>query len=109
MPRAELAAAFGERGLEAGALHVLGAISTAGDPADVEVTSSSYERALTLADELGMRPLLARCHLGLGKLYRRTGDRSKAQEHLTTATALFREMDMRFWLEQADRELKALG
>jgi hypothetical protein len=48
-----------------------------------------------------MRPLIAHCHLGLGKLYRRTGKRDQAQEHLTLATAMYREMDMRFWLEQA--------
>jgi hypothetical protein len=35
-----------------------------------------------------MRPLVAHCHLGLGKLYRRTGDHVKAQEHLTTARAM---------------------
>ncbi len=43
-----------------------------------------------------MRPLVAHCHLGLGKLYRRTGKREPAQEHLTIATAMYREMDMRF-------------
>ena len=48
-----------------------------------------------------MRPLVAHCHLGLGKLYRRTGKREQACEHLTTATTMYREMDMRFWLEQA--------
>ena len=54
--------------------------------------------------QLGMRPLVAHCHLGLGKLYRRTGKREQAQEHLTTATTMYREMDMRFWLEQAEAE-----
>ena len=63
---------------------------------------------MTLAEELGMRPLVAHCHLGLGKLYRSTGRWPQAQEHLTTATTLFREMDMRFWLEQAESELKEL-
>ena len=42
-----------------------------------------------------MRPLVAHCHLGLGKLYRRTGKRDEAQEHLTTATTMYREMGMR--------------
>jgi hypothetical protein len=51
-----------------------------------------------------MRPLVAHCHLGLGKLYRRTGDHAKADEHLTTARAMYREMDMEFWLEKADAE-----
>ena len=49
-----------------------------------------------------MRPLVAHCHLGLGKLYRRTGDQAKAEEHLTTAKAMYREMDMGFWLEKAE-------
>jgi hypothetical protein len=62
-----------------------------------------YREALALADELGMRPRVAHCHLGLGKLYRRTGDGAKAQEHLTTARAMYREMDMGFYLAQADR------
>jgi hypothetical protein len=60
---------------------------------------------LALANELGMRPLVAHCHLGLGKLYRRTGDGAKAQEHLTTAATMYREMGMDFWLEKADAEL----
>jgi hypothetical protein len=49
-----------------------------------------------------MRPLVAHCHFGLGKLYLRTGKRGDAQEHLRTATSMYREMDMRFWLEQAE-------
>src|SRR5881296_1546682 len=46
-------------------------------------------------------------HLGLGKLYRRTGKREQAQEHLRTAATMYREMDMRFWLDQVDAELAA--
>ncbi len=61
--------------------------------------------ALTVAAELGIRPLVAHCHLGLGKLYRRTGKRQEAQERLTTATTMYREMDMRFWLVQAEAEM----
>jgi hypothetical protein len=49
-----------------------------------------------------MRSLVTHCHLGLGTLYRRTGDRMKAQEHLTTATTMYREMGMSFWLEKAE-------
>jgi len=54
-----------------------------------------------------MRPLIAHCHLGLDKLYRCTGKRDQAQEHLTTATTMYREMDMRFYLEQAEAEMGA--
>jgi hypothetical protein len=63
-----------------------------------------FHQALALAEPRGMRPLVAHCHLGLGKLYRRTGDRQQAREHLITATTMYREMDMRFWLEQAEAE-----
>jgi hypothetical protein len=48
-------------------------------------------------------PLVAHCHLGLGKLYRRTGKREQAQEHLTTATTMYREMGMTYWLEKAEK------
>jgi hypothetical protein len=56
-----------------------------------------------------MRPLIAHCHLGLGKLYRRTGKREQAREHLTTAKTMYREMGMRFYLEQAEPELRELS
>ncbi len=57
---------------------------------------------MTLASELNMRPLVAHCHLGLGRLYRRTGKREQAQEHLTTATAMYGEMGMTYWLEKLE-------
>jgi hypothetical protein len=55
-----------------------------------------------------MRPLVAHCHLGLGKLYRRAGNRAKARDYLTTATTRYREMDMRFWLEKGEAEVAAV-
>ena len=55
-----------------------------------------------------MRPLVAHRHLGLGKLSRRAGQREPAREHLTTATTMYREMGMTYWLEQADQEMKEL-
>ncbi len=68
-----------------------------------------YREALTLAGELGMRPLVAHCHLGLGKLSRHTAKREQAREHLTTAITMYREMDMRFWLEKAETDLGGLA
>ena len=56
-----------------------------------------------------MGPLVAHCHLGLGKLYRRMSKREQADEHLATATTMYREMDMRFWLEQAEAELASMA
>ena len=64
---------------------------------------------MALAEELGLRPLVAHCHLGLGKLYRRGGKREEAREHLAIATTMYREMDMRFWLEQAETEWLQTG
>jgi tetratricopeptide (TPR) repeat protein len=95
----------GERGVQAHAIRLLGEIASHSDPSDVEPAEGHYRQALALADELSMRPLVAHCHLGLGKLYRRTGDRAKAEEHLGTASAMYREMGMGFWLEKAETEL----
>jgi tetratricopeptide (TPR) repeat protein len=94
------------RGEEALALSQLGAAYTDVTPPDAVQAEGHYRQALALADELGMRPLVAHCHLGLGKLYRRTGKREQAQEHLTTATTMYREMGMTYWLEKAEAELK---
>ena len=99
-----LARTYRERGSDAAALRLLGEIAAQREPPDVETADAFYQQALVLANELGMRPLVAHCHLGLGKLYRRTGDHGKAEEHLTTARAMYREMDMGFWLEKAETE-----
>jgi len=56
-----------------------------------------------------MRPLVAHCHLGLGKMRHRTRDPGQAQEHFTIATAMYREMGMTYWLEQAEAELRQMG
>jgi len=56
-----------------------------------------------------MRPLVGHCHLGLGKIYGRAGKRERAREHLTTAATMYRERDMRFWLEKAEAETRVFG
>jgi sugar phosphate isomerase/epimerase len=89
------------------ALRLLGEIASRRDPP--EHAAGHYRDALALAEELGMRPLVAHCHLGLGKLSRRTGKREQAREHLITATTMYREMDMRFWLDQAEAEIGVQG
>ena len=99
----------GQAGYAAHALHLLAEIATHPDRFDVARAESHYRAALALAEPRGMRPLVAHCYRGLGKLYQRTGKREQAQEHLATATAMYREMDMRFYLEQAEAEPKALS
>jgi tetratricopeptide (TPR) repeat protein len=101
-----LAGERGQRGYEAWVLHLLVEIASHRDPQAVEPAESHYRQAMKLAEELGMRPLIARCHLGLGQLYRRRGRAERAETHLTTARTMFREMDMRFWLERAKAEAK---
>jgi tetratricopeptide (TPR) repeat protein len=71
---------------------------------DAQTGEFHYRKALALAEPRGMRPLVAHSHLGLGKVYRCVGEQEQAHEHFTTATTLYREMDMRFWVEQARAE-----
>ena len=94
-----------ERGNEAWVLRLLGDIAAHADPPALESAEGHYTQALVRADELRMRPLAAHCHLGLGKLFQRSGDRAKAAEHLTIAATMYREMNMGFWLEKAEAEL----
>ena len=97
---------LGARGGEALALCLAGDVaSTRG----AEDAPGYYREALALAAELGMRPLVAHCHLGLGKLSRRTGKPEQAREHLNTATTMYREMGMTYWLEQAEAERRGVG
>jgi hypothetical protein len=103
-----LATELGERAFEAEALHVLSKISAGNDVGHLEPAFVASRKAMELATDLGMRPLVAHCHLGLGKLYRRTDNREQAQEHLGTAATMYREMGMRFWLEQVEAEIAAL-
>jgi tetratricopeptide (TPR) repeat protein len=93
-------------GFVAHALHLLGDIATHPDRLDTESGEAHYRQALALAEPRGMRPLVAHCHFGLGKLYWRTANREQAREHLTTATTMYREMDMSFWLEQAETAMR---
>jgi len=111
MAQEELAAARqrGEREVEGHVLRLLGDIAAHPDRLEVDTAEAHYREALALAEELGLRPLLAHCHLGLGKLYRRMGTRQEAREHITTAATMFGEMDMLFWLAQAEAELKELA
>jgi tetratricopeptide (TPR) repeat protein len=90
-------------GFAAHALHLLGDIAIHPDRFDAENGAAHYLQALALAEKRGMRPLVAHCHLGLGKLYGRIGKPEQAQENLTAARTIYREMGMDFWLEQEVR------
>jgi DNA-binding NtrC family response regulator/tetratricopeptide (TPR) repeat protein len=92
---------------EAWALRALGEIAAHRDPPEGETAEASYRQAMVLADELGMPPVVADCHLGLGKLYGRAGKRQEASEHLTTAATMYRAMDMTFWLEKTEAVMES--
>jgi DNA-binding winged helix-turn-helix (wHTH) protein/tetratricopeptide (TPR) repeat protein len=94
-----------ERGVQAYALWLLGEIAARGDLPEVEPAEACYQQALTLATELGMRPLQAHCHLSLGTLYASTDRREQARTTLATAIALYGAMEMTFWLPQAEAAL----
>ena len=94
-----------ERGHQAYALHLLGNIAARHKPPNIEPAKAHYRQALVLANELGMRPLQAHCHLGLGKLYHQIGWREEARAALSTALELYRAMDMTFWLPQVEAAL----
>ena len=98
-----------QRGHEAYALRLLGEIAAQRQPPDAEAAAAAYRQALTLADELGMRPLAAHCHLGLGTLYARTGRLEQARTELSAAMALYRAMYMTFWLSRAEAALAPAG
>ena len=83
---------------------VLGEIAARNAPAEAE---GRYRSAVSLAGALGMRPLVAQCRLGLGRLHHRSGDHQRARDELAGAARMFHEMDMRFWLEQTEADMKS--
>ena len=98
-----------QRSREALALYVQGEIALSANPVEFENAELSFRAANIIANELKMRPLIAHCHVGLGKLYRRSGDLRLAIEHLTNGVSMMREMEMGLWLERVEAELKELG
>jgi tetratricopeptide (TPR) repeat protein len=101
----DLARQHKERANEALALHQLGTVQAHADPPDTVQAKAYYQQALALAEELGMRPLVAHCHHGLGRLYHQTGRSAQARAALSAAIDLYRAMDMTFWLPQAEATL----
>jgi tetratricopeptide (TPR) repeat protein len=101
----DLARQHKERGNEALALHQLGVVHAHADPPDVVQAEAYHQQALILANELGIRPLQAHCHRGLGTLYANTGQWEQARAALSNAIALYRAMEMPFWLPETEAAL----
>jgi tetratricopeptide (TPR) repeat protein len=100
-----LAHAHQERGNQAYALRLLGDIAARRDPPENAPAGAHYRQALALAEALGMRPLVAHCHLGLGTLYAKIDQRDQARAELSAAIDLYSAMEMTFWLPQAEAAL----
>jgi class 3 adenylate cyclase/tetratricopeptide (TPR) repeat protein len=94
-----------ERGHEAYALRLLGEIAARREPPECEPAVAHNQQALALAETLGMRPLQAHCHRGLGTLYATTGQREQARAELSMAIEMYRSMEMTFWLPQTEAAL----
>ena len=109
MNAVESARERGERGFEAWALRLQAEIAVAAQPPDAAAAERRYGEAKALAAALEMRPLVAHCHFGLGKLFRATGKEQEARESLVFAMTMYRDMDMRLWLEQAQHEMANLA
>jgi tetratricopeptide (TPR) repeat protein len=97
------------RGEEARALWLLGEIAMRRDPPDMALAEAHYRQALALAEELGMRPLQAHCHRGLDTLYRQTKQSEQARAEWSTAIAMYRDMEMTFWLPETEAALAEVG
>jgi class 3 adenylate cyclase/tetratricopeptide (TPR) repeat protein len=95
-----------ERANETRNLHILAEATAQRDPPDLALADRLFREAAAEAEQLGMRPLVARCYLDLGRLARRMGQRQRGQEHLSTAAGMLRDMGMHLWLEQAEAEMK---
>jgi tetratricopeptide (TPR) repeat protein len=101
----DLARQHRQRGTQAWALWLLGESTARQESPEVESAAGHYRQALTLAAGLGMRPLQAHCHVGLGTLCIKMGQQEQARTALSTAIALYRAMEMTFWLPRAEAEL----
>ncbi len=87
---------------------VLGDLTLQGYPLGDEPAETHYQKALSLADELGMRPLQAHCHRGLGTLYRQTRQAEQARTELTIAIDMYRDMEMTFWIPETEAALASV-
>ena len=104
-----LARKHGQRSQEAWAQRLIAEAAALSNPPDIKAAEGGYREAMTLATGLGMHPLLAHCHVGLGMLFRKAGKPEHALENFTVATTMWRKMDTRFWLEKAEAEIRGLA
>ena len=105
----DLSRSHQERGHQAWIIRLLGEIASGSDPPAIQPAAANYREALALAEELGMRPLVAHCHLGLAKLSQKECEGQKAEDHLLVAETMYREMGIGFGLRQPEAGMRELG
>jgi class 3 adenylate cyclase/tetratricopeptide (TPR) repeat protein len=105
----DLAVSHKERGHQAWAWRLLGDLDSTGDAATLGQAEEHYRRALAIAEELRMQPVIAHAKMGLGRVMRLRGDRERAEEYLVAAFMLFRSMDVPFWVRRCGEEMMQLG
>ena len=101
----ELSRTYTGSGYQAHAYRLLGDVAMRREHPDIDQATAHYCQALALAEDLGMRPLQAHCHHGLGTLYARSGQREQARAELLTASTMYQAMDMTFWLPETEATL----
>jgi tetratricopeptide (TPR) repeat protein len=101
----DLARRYQQRGQQDWALWLLGESTARQASPEVEPAKAHYREALALTEELGMRPLQAHGHCGLGTLYAKLGQPEQARTELSMAIELYRSMAMTFWLPEAEAAL----
>jgi class 3 adenylate cyclase/tetratricopeptide (TPR) repeat protein len=93
-----LAEEHGERGCLAYAWRLTGEVTAQREPPDHHAAAAAYAQALHLVTELGMRPLAARCRLGLAALHEKTGAQADARAERHAAVETLRSLKMAHWL-----------
>src|SRR5262249_59014584 len=98
-----------ERGHEAWALKLLGDVALGHTPPKTQQAESYYRHASTVSLELGMRPLQAHCHVGLGKVFAAVGAPEQVRAEINAAIDLYRSMEMNLWLGRVDAAVRSIG
>jgi class 3 adenylate cyclase/tetratricopeptide (TPR) repeat protein len=91
------------RGLEAWAWRLVGECATRLVSPDAARAERALDASLALANELGMRPLAARCHLTRAELMRRTKRADEEVAATARAIELFSSLGMSHWKDAAGR------
>jgi hypothetical protein len=105
----KIAKEYKEHAHEAWALKLLGDVAMGHKPPGTQEAEAYYRQAFSVSFELGMRPLQAHCHCGLGRIWGVRGLPDRARAEFSAAVDLYRSMEMTLWLNRADAALRNIG